>query len=537
LKGAILEQKWLILLQPLTTLSGDLAIAFIDAYDGTGTAPTLQQYVDAGVTGVAANNLAAVNAAVANQTASTTAQIQALANTGSNTAIYAIAAISAYDGTGTAPTIQQYVDAGVTGVTSGNLDEMNDRVATKTTAETDTTVEIQSVINTPVVVTFTIDAIANTTVAENAVFTGSTPATSGATPIGTLTYTLGGTDATDFTINSTTGVIAMVTRDFEAPADTGADNVYDVTIIATDSDGNTDSEAQIVTVTDVVETVALTIANIVDTPVDENAVFTGSTPVITGTPIGTITYSLSGADAAGFTISVTGVISMIARDFETPADANEDNAYEVTIVVTDSDANTDSETQTITVADVAEAFTSGDTFNGKVYNTVTSSNGTGQVWLDRNLGADYACGSSDDSGCYGESYQWGSTEAGHIQTSGSGIHDWSAVDSDGELRRAAWGDGDANPICPIGFRVPTSDEIMAESGNASNLKLPRNGFRRGWHDEKSEEGVLGFIWSSTIYSTPSISAAAPYSLGSNAIYGPLYFDLAYSVGVRCIEDY
>jgi hypothetical protein len=63
------------------SLSGDLAIAFIAAYDGTGTAPTVQQYVDAGVTGVTANNLAAVNAAVANQTAGTTAQIQALANT------------------------------------------------------------------------------------------------------------------------------------------------------------------------------------------------------------------------------------------------------------------------------------------------------------------------------------------------------------------------------------------------------------------------------------------------------------------------
>jgi hypothetical protein len=63
------------------SLSGDLAIAFIAAYDGTGTAPTVQQYDDADVTGVDANNLAAVNAAVANQTAGTTAQIQALANT------------------------------------------------------------------------------------------------------------------------------------------------------------------------------------------------------------------------------------------------------------------------------------------------------------------------------------------------------------------------------------------------------------------------------------------------------------------------
>ena len=60
---------------------GDLSIAFIDAYGGTGTVPIVEQYADAGVTGVTANNLAAVNAAVANQPAGTTALIQALADT------------------------------------------------------------------------------------------------------------------------------------------------------------------------------------------------------------------------------------------------------------------------------------------------------------------------------------------------------------------------------------------------------------------------------------------------------------------------
>ena len=61
---------------------GDLSIAFIDAYGGTGTTvPTDLQYADAGVTGVTVNNLAAVNAAVANQPAGTTALIQALADT------------------------------------------------------------------------------------------------------------------------------------------------------------------------------------------------------------------------------------------------------------------------------------------------------------------------------------------------------------------------------------------------------------------------------------------------------------------------
>jgi hypothetical protein len=42
---------------------------------------------------------------------------------------------------------------------------------------------------------------------------------SGDTPIGKLTYTLGGADAADFSIDSSTGIISMVARDFGVPDD------------------------------------------------------------------------------------------------------------------------------------------------------------------------------------------------------------------------------------------------------------------------------------------------------------------------------
>jgi hypothetical protein len=70
----------------------------------------------------------------------------------------------------------------------------------------------------------------------NTAFTGSRPSLSGNTPIGKLTYTLAGADATDFSIDSSTGIIFMVARNFEVPADANTDNVYEVTIIATDVD-------------------------------------------------------------------------------------------------------------------------------------------------------------------------------------------------------------------------------------------------------------------------------------------------------------
>ncbi len=203
---------------------------------------------------------------------------------------------------------------------------------------------------------FGINLMPITTVAENAAYTGATPIISGVA-IGTLTYALTGADAADFTIDTATGVVSMVARDFEAPADAGADNVYNLGIVATDADANTASMAWTVTVTDVTEAATFTIDAIADTTVAENAAFTGTTPGITGdTPIGTLVYTLGGTDAADFSIDgATGLITMVARDFEAAADGNTDNAYEVTIIATDSDGNTASEAQIVTVTDVLPA--------------------------------------------------------------------------------------------------------------------------------------------------------------------------------------
>jgi hypothetical protein len=86
--------------------------------------------------------------------------------------------------------------------------------------------------------------------------------------------------------------------------------------------------------------------------------YTSVTPNITGTPIGNVTYTLGGADAADFTIDAnTGVVSMVARDYENPVDDNTDNVYEVTITATDDDGNAASESWTVTVQDVVETAT------------------------------------------------------------------------------------------------------------------------------------------------------------------------------------
>ena len=110
-----------------------------------------------------------------------------------------------------------------------------------------------------------------------------------------------------------------------------------------------------VNVADVTETATFTINTIRNASVNENSVYTSVTPTIIGTPIGAVTYALGGTDAALFTIdSMTGVVSMIARDFEAPVDANTDNIYNLNITVTDTDGNSDIEAWNVTVVDVAD---------------------------------------------------------------------------------------------------------------------------------------------------------------------------------------
>ncbi len=168
----------------------------------------------------------------------------------------------------------------------------------------------------------------------------------------TQTFSISGTDAGLFTINPSTGELVFASApDFENPLDAGADNMYDLIVTVTDANGNADTEAITVTVTDQVEVANFTIDAIADVNVSENSAYTSVTPNLSGdSPIGTVTYTLSGADAAQFTIDPsTGVASMTAKDFENPVDADGNNDYEITITATDEDGNTDSEDWVVTV--------------------------------------------------------------------------------------------------------------------------------------------------------------------------------------------
>lgn len=77
----------------------------------------------------------------------------------------------------------------------------------------------------------------------------------------------------------------------------------------------------------------------------------------------TVTWSkVGGADQALFSVG-GNTLSMTAKDFEAPADANGDNAYVVTVRAADGSSNTADQTITVTVTNVAEGDVIAPTIN------------------------------------------------------------------------------------------------------------------------------------------------------------------------------
>lgn len=169
----------------------------------------------------------------------------------------------------------------------------------------------------------------------------------------TLTYSLSGTDAPAFAISAAGVVTFVAAPDFEAPADSGADNVYNVTVGVADGNGGTASQNIAITVTDVRDTNA----NPVITSGSAASVAENQTSAIsvvaTDADGDALTYSLSGTDAGLFSVSATGVVTFnAAPDFETPADAGANNVYNITVTVDDGNDGSASQNIAVTVTDV-----------------------------------------------------------------------------------------------------------------------------------------------------------------------------------------
>ncbi|CAE7949138.1 unnamed protein product, partial [Symbiodinium sp. KB8] len=167
----------------------------------------------------------------------------------------------------------------------------------------------------------------------------------------TVTWSLSGTDASFFNINSSGDLTFLAAPDFETAADGNADNVYDVTVTAQDAATNTVNLPVAVTVTDLDEISPNITGGSPSPAVAENTTF-----VDTYTADEAVTWTITGGDDASlFQIDAGGNLSFLAApDYEAFADFNGDNLYDVIVTATDGASNTDVQAVTVILTDVDE---------------------------------------------------------------------------------------------------------------------------------------------------------------------------------------
>jgi Ca2+-binding RTX toxin-like protein len=183
-------------------------------------------------------------------------------------------------------------------------------------------------------------ATATLSVAENSTIVTTVQAADQDSPVISFSIT-GGADAALFSIDAQTGVLTFKNApDFEMPADADHNNIYDVTVQASDGT-NFDQQA-----------IAVQIANLNDNgPVitssgggstatviaAEGAVSAVIVTAVDADGTAPVFSIVGGADAALFSIDVqTGALVFVtAPDFEMPGDANGNNIYEVVVQASD----------------------------------------------------------------------------------------------------------------------------------------------------------------------------------------------------------
>ena len=150
-----------------------------------------------------------------------------------------------------------------------------------------------------------------------------------------IAWSVAGTDAARFSISSSGELTFRSSPDYEAPNDANTDNIYEVTVRASDSDLMSSLNVE-VTITDTNESGAITGPASVNYP--ENDTTTVATYSITDPEDNDIAWSVAGTDAARFSISSSRELTFRSSpDYEAPNDANTDNIYEVTVRASDGD--------------------------------------------------------------------------------------------------------------------------------------------------------------------------------------------------------
>ncbi len=165
---------------------------------------------------------------------------------------------------------------------------------------------------------------------------------------------VGGDDSDELSVDPISGQISFnQAPSYDNPSDSDGDNVYELRITASYPYGGVSAADYIVAVTEV--NAAPEFDGAGEFQVNENQIAVGAVSA-SDSDGDSITYSLSGDDQGLFSIdSDTGVLTFIsAPDFESPADADGDNVYDVLVSATDTKSAESSLAVRIAVVDVDE---------------------------------------------------------------------------------------------------------------------------------------------------------------------------------------
>ena len=169
----------------------------------------------------------------------------------------------------------------------------------------------------------------------------------------TFTWSLTGTDGGDFTITQGGQLTFRNTPDYERPADSNRDNIYNLLVRA--SDGRYYGYREVtVTVTPVNEPPEFNSGSRTEFTYRENSTSSLYTYCATDPERADIEWDVSGPDEIDFSISDEGALSFRSTpNLESPIGIN-GNAYQVTVEAEDDDGNTASLPVTVTVTDLNE---------------------------------------------------------------------------------------------------------------------------------------------------------------------------------------
>jgi VCBS repeat-containing protein len=276
------------------------------------------------------------------------------------------------------------------------------------TAQADYSFEIIDVNESPSIATTEISDIAEG-VSSIATISASDP-DAGASLAYSLVDSNGAKDEGLLSIDSSTGAVAFISApNFEMPADVGADNKIEFSVLV--SDGSLEvSQDYSFSITNVNEAPTISTSSL---SIAEGSTAIGTIAASDPDASSTLSYTISGTDSSKFSINASsGAIAFLSPpNFESPTDNGLDNTYNFTVTVSDGSL---SSSQSIAIA------------VGNVNEAPSFSIASAQSYVE-NSGATISVAANDPDASSSLTYTLSGTDASKFTISSSGVLSFSSA--------------------------------------------------------------------------------------------------------------